>query len=466
MSSLKTVHSKVRRFIDQLKHFYSGKDVSYRFILSLVFPVVLDQFFLVSFNFINTAMISSAGTTAVSAVSMVGSLHFFLVNVFTAIGLGGTVLMAQYFGKKEMNQLSKVCSGTVYGAVLMALVISSLIACFHQGILQLLFGHAEPLVLANARLYLLGLLASYPLQAVIEGTNGSLRGIGRTKASLKLSLLMNFVYIVGNVCFISILGMGMEGLVTSLLISRFLGMLFAFYTLRANRFLFLLKKEDFLHIQLHVITKVLKVSVPFAVESLFFNGGKIIIQTMIVSFGTNVIATNAIASSWIQISEIIPSALATSLVPIVGQCIGRENIADAKKLTKTFVITGMIAFLLVDLILLPFFPLGMKLFNPPAAILPEIYRLYLIAIVMHFLTWSICFILPSALRAAGDANFTSLTSLLSMWIFRIGMGYFVGIVLGYGLTGIYFVMTLEWGGRGLIFLLRFKGKKWYQHQLT
>ncbi|WP_285603687.1 MATE family efflux transporter [Enterococcus gallinarum] len=434
--------------------------------MSLVFPVVLDQFFLVSFNFINTAMISSAGTTAVSAVSMVGSLHFFLVNAFTAVGLGGTVLMAQYFGKKEMKQLSKVCSGTVYGAVLMALMISLLIACFHQGILHLLFGHAEPLVLANARLYLLGLLASYPMQAVIEGTNGSLRGIGRTKASLKLSLLMNFVYIVGNVVFISIFEMGMIGLITSLLISRFLGMLFAFYTLRANRSLFLLKKEDFLRIQIPLIARVLKVSIPFAAESIFFNGGKIIIQTMIVSFGTNVIAANAIASSWIQISEIVPSALATSLVPIVGQCIGRGNIVDARKLTKTFVITGMIAFLLVDLSLLPFFPLGMKLFNPPAAILPDIYRLYLIAIVMHFLTWSIGFILPSALRAAGDANFTTLTSLLSMWIFRIGMGYLVGIVWGYGLTGIYFVMTLEWGVRGLIFLLRFRGKKWHHHQLT
>ncbi len=411
-------------------------------------------------------MISSAGTTAVSAVSMVGSLHFFLVNAFTAVGLGGTVLMAQYFGKKEMKQLSKVCSGTVYGAVLMALMISLLIACFHQGILHLLFGHAEPLVLANARLYLLGLLASYPMQAVIEGTNGSLRGIGRTKASLKLSLLMNFVYIVGNVVFISIFEMGMIGLITSLLISRFLGMLFAFYTLRANRSLFLLKKEDFLRIQIPLIARVLKVSIPFAAESIFFNGGKIIIQTMIVSFGTNVIAANAIASSWIQISEIVPSALATSLVPIVGQCIGRGNIVDARKLTKTFVITGMIAFLLVDLSLLPFFPLGMKLFNPPAAILPDIYRLYLIAIVMHFLTWSIGFILPSALRAAGDANFTTLTSLLSMWIFRIGMGYLVGIVWGYGLTGIYFVMTLEWGVRGLIFLLRFRGKKWHHHQLT
>lgn len=52
-------------------------------------------------------MISSAGTETVSVVSMVGSLHFFLVNTFTAVGLGGTVLMAQYFAKKSANSIAK-----------------------------------------------------------------------------------------------------------------------------------------------------------------------------------------------------------------------------------------------------------------------------------------------------------------------------------------------------------------------
>lgn len=190
-------------------------------------------------------MISSAGTAAVSAVSMVGSLHFFLVNIFTAVGLGGTVLISQYFGRKEMKQLSKVCSGTIFGAVFMALFVSISVFLVHNSLLQLLFGHAEKMVLTNARIYLLGLLASYPMQSVVEGTNGSLRGIGRTKSSLKLSLLMNFIYILFNILFISILHMNMVGLVISLVISRFIGMLFAFYTLYVNRGLFMLKKKTF-----------------------------------------------------------------------------------------------------------------------------------------------------------------------------------------------------------------------------
>lgn len=449
----------------KIKYRFSGEGIPFHFVVSLVIPVVVDQFFLVAFNFINTSMISSSGTAAISAVNIVGSLHFFLVNLFTAVGLGGTVLISQYVGRRDHKQLSKVTSGTVFGAVLMALLVTVTMLLMRDTVLHLLFGSAEAQVLANAKIYMTGLLLMYPMQAVVEGTNGSLRGVGRTKSSLKLSLLMNAIYIVCNFILVSMLRMGVTGLAISVNISRFIAMLFAFYTLYVNQGLFRLKKKDFTRPSFAIIRRVITVSVPFAAESLFFNGGKIIIQMMIVSFGTNVIATNAIASSWIQLSEIIPNALVTSLVPIVGQCIGQRNIKDARKLTKSFVLLGMLAFIVVDLSLLPFFHLGMGLFHPPAEIIPNIFQLYLIALTMHFLTWSVGFILPAALRAAGDAKFTTVTSLLSMWIFRIGMGFLFGVVLGYGLTGIYAVMTVEWGVRGTIFLLRFRGKKWYQHEL-
>ncbi|MBL1230205.1 MATE family efflux transporter [Enterococcus sp. BWB1-3] len=450
---------------EKIKILFSGKAIPFSFVVSLVIPVIIDQFFLVGFNFINTAMISSSGTQAVSAVNMVGSLHFFLVQIFTSVGLGGTVLIAQYYGRRYYKELSKVCSGTIFSAVIMALIVTGSLLIFHEGILNLLFGNAEAAVLKNAKIYLVGLLLSYPMQAVVEGVNGNLRGIGQTKASLKLSLLMNAMYILFNFIFINQLNMGIRGLAVSVNISRCIGMLFAFYTLYANRERLFLKKKDFTRIRFSLIRKIVRISLPFAAEAMFFNGGKIIVQIMIVGLGTNAIAANAIASSWIQLAEIIPNALAISLVPIVGQCIGNGNIGDAKKLTKSFVILSMIAFLIVDLTLLPLFPLGMKLFNPPEIILPMIFRLFIIALVMHFISWSISFVLPAALRAAGDAKFTTVVSLLSMWIFRIGVGYLIGIHFGFGLTGIYTVMTIEWFIRGSIFLLRFKGSQWYRHQL-
>jgi len=74
--------------------------------------------------------------------------------------------------------------------------------------------------------------------------------------------------------------------------------------------------------------------------------------------------------------------------------------------------------------------------------------------------------MPSALRAAGDSKFTSIASLLSMWLLRVILGYILGITLGFGITGVWVAMIVEWGVRGIIFGWRFKGKKWYAHKLV
>ena len=65
-----------------------------------------------------------------------------------------------------------------------------------------------------------------------------------------------------------------------------------------------------------------------------------------------------------------------------------------------------------------------------------------------------------ALRAAGDARFTMVTSMVSMWVFRIGMSYVLGAWLGMGLFGVWTAMQIDWAVRSLVFGVRFLGHKW------
>ena len=64
------------------------------------------------------------------------------------------------------------------------------------------------------------------------------------------------------------------------------------------------------------------------------------------------------------------------------------------------------------------------------------------------------------LRAAGDARFTMVTSMVSMWVFRIGMSYVLGAWLGMGLFGVWTAMQIDWAVRSLVFGVRFLGHKW------
>ncbi|MNP78495.1 MATE family multidrug exporter [compost metagenome] len=55
--------------------------------------------------------------------------------------------------------------------------------------------------------------------------------------------------------------------------------------------------------------------------------------------------------------------------------------------------------------------------------------------------------------------------MLTMWLFRVIFGYILGIVLGYGVMGVWLAMNCEWAVRGGIFLWRFRGEKWFANKL-
>jgi Na+-driven multidrug efflux pump len=199
---------------------------------------------------------------------------------------------------------------------------------------------------------------------------------------------------------------------------------------------------------------------------MFFHSGKIITQVFIVSLGTYAIATNAIGGVLAGLSQIPANALALTLITVVGQCIGRRHIADARKLTKSILWISTGSFVLMGLLILALFRPLVAMFHPPEEIVPDIYTITLINLFAQVPLWAISFLLPAALRAAGDARFTSVTSMISMWMFRVVLGYIFGIVLGYGIVGIWVAMNIEWGVRGSVFLWRFIGQKWYSHRLV
>jgi len=439
--------------------------MGYRQIIALFIPILIDQAFIVGLNLVNTAMISSSGMSAVSAVNMVDSLNIFLINVFVAVATGGTVVVAQYKGSGNDTMVGKAAAGSVTSVTLLSLAIGLLFAGFHNPVLNVLFGSADKGVLNHARVYLIGSCASYAGMGIVQAVCGALRGIGKTRASLMLSLIMNLSYVLLNVVFIVVLDMGVFGMALAVNIARYAGAVCALvYLFKIDNSL-RLKLRDLVHFPIEMLKKIMFIGLPFVAEQMFFNGGKLLTQTFIVSLGTNAIAINAISSSLTGFFQIPAGALSLTIITVVGQCIGSGNVPDARKFIKSFLLLGSALLLISALVLMPFFHPLVSLFSPPHEIVPEVFRIVLICNIFSVLLWPISFITPSALRAAGDSKFTSITSMLSMWLFRVVLGYLLGIVFGFGVLGVWLAMNCEWGVRGTIFLWRFRGTKWYAHKL-
>lgn len=448
-----------------LHKYFSGSSLSYKALIAIIIPIFIDQSFLVIMSIVNTAMISASGVAAVSAVSMVDSLNMFLSNVFVAIATGGTVIVAQYKGRGDRKLVQTAASQAVSIVTIISIILMIVVLIFQNPLMHLLFGKAEALVLQNAKLYLLGSCLSYPLYAAYQAVIGVLRGIADTKACLMLSLFMNILFLVLNIIFITGLGMGIKGLIISLLASRLCGVLFALYYLLKLNSYFSIKISSFFKQNLTMIKRIMFIGFPFALEQMFFNGGKLLTLTFIVQLGTAAITVNAIAGSLSMFTQITGSSLSIAVVTIVGQCIGSGNLPDARKFIKSLIGLSTILFTLLGAICIAFLPLLIGIYHPPAEYVKPIYNLMLLSIIAQPFFWSFSFIMPAALRAAGDSKFTSVTSLLTMWILRISLGYLLGITLGYGIMGVWIAMIVEWGVRGLIFGLRFRGEKWYRHKV-
>lgn len=74
--------------------------------------------------------------------------------------------------------------------------------------------------------------------------------------------------------------------------------------------------------------------------------------------------------------------------------------------------------------------------------------------------WPASFTLPNALRAAGDAKFTMIVSMLSMWLCRIGLSFLLGVYFGMGVQGVWFAMTIDWIFRAGFYIWRFVRGGW------
>lgn len=439
--------------------------MDYKQVFAIMIPIFVDQALIVLMSILNTAMISSSGVAAISAVSTVDTLNFFIVSVFVAVATGGTVIVAQYKGSGDLQMVSRAAAQSITVVAGLALLISVIVLLFHTPILGLLFGGAEEAVFHNATIFLIASCISFPFMAIQQATAGVLRGVAETKASLGLSLIMNLTYLGFNFMLVVGLNMGVVGLSISIVAARLIGAIASlFYLIKYNQTL-QYKIKNALKLNMEILKKVMYVGLPFATEQMFFHGGKLLTQTFIVQFGTLALTINAVSNSISMLLQIGGTTLSIAIVTIVGQSIGRKDIEDARKFVKSILGLGMVVLALFSLIIIPFFPLLVQLYSPPEEIISEIFTLVLLLSVTQPILWTFSFILPSALRAAGDSKFTSTSALLSMWLFRVVFGYILGVVLGYGLLGVWVAMIAEWGVRGIIFVWRFKGEKWYKHKL-
>lgn len=431
----------------------------------LIVPLVIEQLLAVTIGIADTIMVASCGEAAVSGVSLVDSINILLINIFSALATGGAIVSSQYIGRDDRENASVSAKTLIYASALLALLIGVFCLILRGPLLHLIFGDVEAEVMANSQTYFWLSALSYPFLAVYNAGAALFRTMGNSKISMLTSILMNLVNLGGNALLIYGFQMGVAGAATATLVSRILGAVLITILLLRQQGIIQIDRLFYPEFRPDMLKKILQIGVPNGLESGMFQIGKILVQSLVASFGTAAIAANAVAGNIAGIPLIPGNAVGLAMITVVGQCVGAQNYPEAKKYTLkltglTYAAMGALEILLL-LILNPV--LSIYQLQSETAELARVILVYH-SIVSIFI-WPGAFVLPNGLRAAGDVKFTMLVSVFSMWVFRIALSYVIAQWMNWGVFGVWVAMTIDWVVRIIFFGVRFFNGKWQNRQI-
>lgn len=426
---------------------------------SLIVPLIIEQFLGIFVGMADTMMVAAAGEAAVSGVSLVDTLNVLLSVLFTALTAGGSVVISQALGAKDEKHAHQASEQLLLTATSMSLVITVIALLGNKSILAAIFGKTSAEVMESARIYFFFMAFSYPFLAIYNACASMFRSMGNSKVSMAASLVMNLMNICGNAILVYTFHMGAAGVAISSVVSRIMAATVLLLLLRRPGQPLTLRRYT-LHFHLPTIKKLLYIGVPSGIETSIFQVGKILVLSLVASFGTSATTANAVANNLNQFSLIPAAAIGTSLVTIVGQCVGANAYDQAVTYTKKLMFISHLILAVTCSLLTIFCPWLLKLYQ----LSPETMTIAIKLVRLH----SICaiFLYPEAfglsntLRAASDVRYPMMVAILSMWIWRVGFSYILGLNLGLGVLGVWIAMMTDWVCRSICFVTRFLRGIW------
>ena len=410
----------------------------------LIIPLIIEQFLAVMVGMADIMMVSSAGEAAVSSVALVEC--------------------AQSIGAEDLDRANRAANQLMYIVTAAALVIMALSLAFCRPLLGLLFGRVESAVMEGAVTYFLISALSYPFIALYNGCAALLRSMGNSRASMYVSAWMNGQNVAGNAIFVFVFHRGVDGVALSSLLSRMVaaGIMLALLHSRRNP----VRVSGLLRFRLEppMMGRILRIGVPNGLENCFFQLGRVLLVSLISTFGTAQTAANAVANNIDSFGVIPGSAMGLALITVVGQCVGAGAWDQVRAYTARLVkVTYLFTWVLNGALLL-----GLPLILSLYSLTPETNWYAAVLIFIHngcaMLFWPMAFTMPNALRATGDVKVPMAISICSMLLVRLGCSYILGVHFGLGVIGVWIAMVGDWMVRILCFVLRARQKLWREHR--
>lgn len=414
--------------------------------LKLAFPIMIQNLISTLVNSADTIMLGYVSQTAMAASSLANQYTFVLFCFYYGLGIGTSVLCAQYFGKGDKQTVERIIGLAARVAILISLLFFAFSFFAPEAIMKIFSD--SPQTIKEGAAYLKVLSFSFVFMGFSQVFVSALRSVGKIVfpsalyvVSLLVNVLMNAAFIFG---LFGLPRLGVVGVALGTVSARAVEVILCFaYSAAGKDIKFRLKN---LFRRSGVLFKdFLKISAPSVVNDLMWGMAATTCTAILGHIGDDMVAANAVAVMVVNMGAIVCRGFSNATTIIVSQTLGENRMEDTKVYAKRILWLTVIVSLLGCCVILAIRPFMVQFYRNK---LTET-AIYYLGIIMIMTTWRLvgegintCLIC-GCFRGGGDAKFGMVVDTVFMWGVSVPLMAIAAYVLKLPPVWVYFVMTLD-----------------------
>ncbi|WP_353892228.1 MATE family efflux transporter [Proteinivorax hydrogeniformans] len=441
-------------------------------IASYALPIIIETSLQMLIGWVDTIMISRRlGEFSFNGVDTANSLLGIITLVLMVLVTGSSILIAQYVGAKDKEKSSQIARQSILFMVISSLVLMIPLIFLGKNLLKLM-PIANEEIISQAHIYLRYIVLFLPIQALMMLLGGIIKSTGDTKRPMFAMVgvniantALNYFFLYG-IPFINIGGnSGIEGPALASGISRSIGLVFLVYIVYQKNFALSLKLKEIFKANLKILTEITTVGIPAGLEQIFYRGSMFLHKLIIMSMGSSVQAAAGYSSRIEGISFIPIFGLSMAVSILVGQKIGGKDIEKAKEITDTSVKISIAFMIFAGLTFIIGGPFILRIFTlEKNTIATGTTILYMIAFAQP--AKAINMSLNGTFRGAGNTKWVMWVTFSGTLFVCVGLGFLLGIVLNWGIYGLWAAVILDEWLRAAINWYHYKTGNWASYRLV
>jgi len=359
------------------------------------------------------------GDNALAAVGSAGPIYNLLLVLFMGIAVGAGVVVAQFFGAKKREELSKAIGNCMTLTLIASLIIMVIGAFAIRPLLELLDTPSS--IIDWCQSYLLILIMGIAGTSYYNIFNGILRGLGDSTSALIYLLIATAINIVLDLLFVARLDMGVAGAALATIIAQIVSAVFSFMKLMRLSSTFDLKPKYLKLDKFHAMN-ILKLGLPSGLTQAIFSLAMIVVQSLTNSFGEQVIAANVIIMRVDGFAMMPNFSFGTAMTTYAGQNVGARKYDRVERGAKQGTLMALSFSAVLTVLILIFGRALMGVFTETQSLV-NLSKNMMNIVAAGYVAMAVTQCLSGVMRGAGDTMTPMWISLATTVAIRVPLAY-------------------------------------------